>query len=327
MIYIKHGSIFDEKADLIVLPCSSNGSVTPWVSREIEKNKIPLPSSRVPFGKVFFYETNGKYRKSDGVGFAASVNHENKASTIDAIKSILQDVIRYCREHKYTLINIPAFGTGAGGLDHSDVIATYKEMLQNEAITVNVYLPDRSLAELFDDSNALHSVKSAIQIDHPRVFISYAWGDEALQEWIKGLVKTLCDNGVDAKMDFFHLGYGNDLPQWMTDEIIKAQKVLLICDKNYAEKADTRKAGVGWETMIIQGDMLYQGKNNKYIAIACDGFDKGVPIYMKSKLSLTKQQVDDDVKTLLMAIYDISEAPSVKDVPDWIKNKMKQRLG
>ncbi|MEN9984810.1 MAG: hypothetical protein RI925_312, partial [Pseudomonadota bacterium] len=31
----------------------------------------------------------------------------------------------------------------------------------------------------------------------------------------------------------------------------KARRVLLVCDVHYAEKADMRKAGVGWETMII----------------------------------------------------------------------------
>ncbi len=46
--------------------------------------------------------------------------------------------------------------------------------------------------------------------------------------------------GVNARLDMFYLKLGQDLPQRMTNELIMADKVLLICDKYYAEKADNR---------------------------------------------------------------------------------------
>ena len=61
----------------------------------------------------------------------------------------------------------------------------------------------------------------------------------------------------------------------MTNELLKANKVLLVCDSHYAAKADMRKAGVGWETMIIQGDMMLQGEmNTKYVVIAFGDIEK-----------------------------------------------------
>ena len=112
------------------------------------------------------------------------------------------------------------------------------------------------------------------------------------------------------------------MPQWMTNEVIKAHKVLLICDTHYAEKADTRKAGVGWETMIVQGDMLLQGEmNTKYIVLACGGFDKNIPIYMKSKLGISKDEVDKNIDRLLEHIFDIDSAPEIGKIPEWIKKK------
>lgn len=93
--------------------------------------------------------------------------------------------------------------------------------------------------------------------------------------------------GVNARLDMFHLKAGQDLPQWMTNELIMADKVLLICDKYYAEKADNRKDGVGWETMIIQRDMLSRQEQNKYIAILRDeDIDRSLPIYVKSRYAL-----------------------------------------
>ena len=90
-----------------------------------------------------------------------------------------------------------------------------------------------------------------------------------MKAWVVQLACRLRENGVDARLDHFHLKPGMDVPQWMTNELIKARRVLLVCDVHYAEKADMRKAGVGWETMIIQGDMLVQGEqNSKYIVIS-----------------------------------------------------------
>jgi hypothetical protein len=46
-----------------------------------------------------------------------------------------------------------------------------------------------------------------------------------------------------------------DLQQWMSNELSMADKVLVVCDEVYKRKADGRLGGVGWETMIIQGDI------------------------------------------------------------------------
>ncbi len=116
-----------------------------------------------------------------------------------------------------------------------------------------------------------------------------------------------------------------DLPQWMTNEVLKANKVLLVCDSYYAEKADMRKAGVGWETMIIQGDMMLQGEmNTKYIVIAYGDFEKNTPIYMRSKLGIAKDEIDKDINKLLAHIFELDLAPEIGKIPDWVMQKRKQ---
>ena len=79
--------------------------------------------------------------------------------------------------------------------------------------------------------------------------------------WTRRLAQQVRSNGVDARIDVFHLRPGFDPLQWMTNEPIQADKVILICDQFYAEKANVLKGGVGLEPMIIQGDMLTQGDN------------------------------------------------------------------
>ncbi len=324
MLRIKEGSVFDDKCDLLVLPCDSGGGVTQWVRSEIESNNLPFPSTRIPYGKVLFLATDARYPKADFIAYAASVDAQTVTSSPAAIKSIISSVARYCRSNDCSIANLPILGTGAGKLDPTDVLNIYRETLTGESAQFNAYIPDRKTAKVFLSWNVDRDTKNAVEDEHPRVFISYSWKDEAVKSWALELAKKLCANGVDARLDRFHLRPGMDLPQWMTNEVLKASKVLLVCDSNYAEKADTRRAGVGWETMIIQGDMMLQGEmNTKYIVVAFGDFEKNTPIYMKSKLAISREDVDRDLNLLLEQIFDIDAAPEIGPIPSWVKAKRK----
>lgn len=324
MLKIKHGSVFDEKCDLLILPCSSGGTVTSWVSSEITQNNLPFPSRNIAFGKVRFLSTEARYSKADFIGYASSVNADNVSSNLTAIRSICKEILNYCTSNQCTIANLPILGTGAGGLDPSEVLALYREVLASDAVTFNIYTPDRNIERSLQGWAPEAGATNDPSIEHPRVFISYSWKDESVKDWTLQLAKLLRANGVDARLDRFHLRPGMDLPQWMTNEVLKASKVLLVCDSHYAEKADMRKAGVGWETMIIQGDMMLQGEmNTKYIVIAYGDFEKNTPIYMKSKLGISKIEVDNDLNKLLEHIFEIDSAPEIGAIPKWVRDKLK----
>lgn len=324
MLKIKEGSVFDDKCDLLVLPGDSGGGVTQWVRSEIESNNLPYPSTKIPFGKVLFLPTNARYPKADFIAYAASVDARTITSSGAAIASILSDIVQYCKDNDCSIANLPILGTGAGGLNPGDVLDLYKKMLSNEAVQYNAYVPDRSTAKLYLSWNAAAEASQKLIEEHPRVFISYSWKDESVKSWALELAHKLCANGVDARLDRFHLRPGMDLPQWMTNEVLKANKVLLICDSHYAEKADMRRAGVGWETMIIQGDMMLQGEmNTKYIVVAFGDFEKNTPIYMKSKLGISREDIDRNFNLLLEHIFDIDAAPEIGAIPNWVKAKRK----
>ena len=78
-----------------------------------------------------------------------------------------------------------------------------------------------------------------------------------------------------------------DLPQWMTNELQLADRVLIISNEQYASKADGRLGGVGWETMLIQGDIASQQLNShKYlIVVRSEDFAAGTPQYLKTKFA------------------------------------------
>jgi hypothetical protein len=325
MLKIKRGSVFDEKCDLLILPCSSSGSVTSWVRSEIEQNNLPFPSARTPFGQVRFLSTEARYTKADFVGYAASVDAKTTSSTQKAIETIASDLVGYCKKNDCSIVNIPLLGTGAGGLDPVEVFDIFKRIIGDEPILFNAYAPDKKIYELIISHKSDHESCGDSIDEHPRIFISYSWKEDSVRNWVLELAHKLCANGVDARLDRFHLRPGMDVPQWMTNEVLKAHKVLLVCDAHYAEKADMRKAGVGWETMIIQGDMMMQGDmNTKYIVIAYGDFEKNTPIYMKSKLAISKVDVDKDINLLLQHIFDVDTAPEIGKIPEWVKSKRKR---
>ena len=76
-----------------------------------------------------------------------------------------------------------------------------------------------------------------------------------------------------------------DLPQWMCNELALANKVIVICDEIYKQKADGRLGGVGWETMIIQGDIANMPPDStKYqVVVRAEDVNLGLPTYLKTR--------------------------------------------
>jgi len=336
MIKLTFGSIFDKKCDLLIIPCNTAGGVTHWVSTNLRENSIPLPDKYIPFGKVVFIGTKLNYENSAFVGFAASVELETNISSKDAIESATKEILQYSITHNIRQVNLPLLGTGAGRLSEFEVIEIMGSIFNTadgNNIVFEVFTPSREIFETLTTSYpGLNKKDPDIALSHPRVFVSYAGDDKENSKWVKELTIMLRNNGVDARLDRFHLKPGMDLPQWMTNEVIMADKVILICDFNYMNKADIHKGGVGWETMIIQGDMLSLGETkSKYIAIVReDDVDKGLPIYLKSKLALHWKKMDkineDDFKELLYAIFDCDVAPEIGEIPCYITQKLHNNI-
>ena len=114
-----------------------------------------------------------------------------------------------------------------------------------------------------------------------------------------------------------------DLPQFMTNELSLADKVIIISNEKYAEKADGRTGGVGWETMIIQGDMARQpADSKKYIVIVTsDNLDEGLPIYLKSKYVIHWNGNDKEKinrQRLLSELLNVIEEPPLGVAPVYL---------
>lgn len=327
MIQIIYGSIFDSKCDLLIVPCDSAGGVTQSVYSNLHERGLPTRVGRIPYGNVHFRES--RYEFASTVGYAASVEVETIRSDSFAISEIAKQIVTYSTKNQIRIVNVPLLGAGAGGMTPAESFEALRSVFHSEQnITFNVFCFSREAYQNL--SLTREQVEEATSIISPRVFISYTGIDKNNAAWVKSLATALRENGVDARLDVFHLKPGFDLPQWMTNEVIMADKVLLICDKYYMEKADFRKGGVGWETMVIQGDMLSQGDNKqKYVALIRENeADNALPIYMKSKFAFywgKSQDIDADcLKELVLCIFDCDTEPELGSVPAYVKQKKKK---
>lgn len=326
MIKLINNNTFSSKCDLIIIPCNNFGGVTVSTHKELKLYNLPYPYKPIPVGSVQFIQNTSIISNALTIGYAASVDATKISSSENILRVIMKKIMNYCHEQSLQKVNIPLLGTGAGGLTPKTSYTIMKEEFEQDTdVLLCVYVLSSDIYnELINDD----AMKSKNVIKNPRVFISYTGADETNSDWVKNLACRLRECGVNTRLDMFHLKPGQDLPQWMTNELIMADKVLLICDKYYAERANNRHGGVGWETMIIQGDMLCNYGQNKYLAIVRDDdIDHSLPIYIKSKYALnwTKDKISDkDFNELLLYLFDCDTEPPIGEIPSFIKQKLSQ---
>lgn len=325
MYQLIKGSIFDTKCDLIIIPCNNQGGISGSILKTMTINDVPYyyNESMNP-GDVCFRTNVGNFANASVIGYAASVDINKSSSSVQIVEAILDQIRTYCNENSLHMVNIPLLGTGAGGLS---VLASFEILThafdQNSDVRLNIFAYS---SEHYQEIRAAKNLISSASLKSPRVFISYTGTNQQNKTWVKMLASRLRSNGVDARIDIYHLKHGSDLPQWMTNELILADKVLLICDKAYAVKAGDRTGGVGWETMIIQGDMLTNQETNKYLAIVREPeIDKSLPIYVRSRYAFdwtNEDKYNEEFDQLLYELFDCDLEPPLGDIPERIKSRL-----
>ena len=103
--------------------------------------------------------------------------------------------------------------------------------------------------------------------EHPKVFISYSHDSPEHRRWVSELGAKLRHNGVDAILDQWDLGPGDDVTQFMERGIIDSDRVLVICTDTYVGKANAGEGGVGYERMIVNAQLIQDLGTDKFIPV------------------------------------------------------------
>ena len=162
---------------------------------------------------------------------------------------------------------------------------------------------------------------------NPKVFISYSW---AVQDRVKKLAERLIENGVDVIVDIYDLKNGQDKYLFMEQAVNnpEIQKVLIVCDKTYTQKANCRSGGVGDETVIISPEVYGTTNQTKFIPIIFEKDEHGnpfCPTYLRSRIYIDFSDVDlyeEKFEVLLRDIYQVplNKKPKLGKKPEWLQD-------
>ncbi|WP_312770257.1 toll/interleukin-1 receptor domain-containing protein [Pseudoxanthomonas mexicana] len=119
----------------------------------------------------------------------------------------------------------------------------------------------------------------------PRVFVSYSHDSQDHKDWVLTLATRLVANGVDVVLDQWDLKLGSDLPLFMEAGLTGSQRVLAICTEQYVDKANAGAGGVGYERMILTGQLMQSIAEDRIIpVIRNNGATIPTPVFLRSKL-------------------------------------------
>ena len=103
--------------------------------------------------------------------------------------------------------------------------------------------------------------------ENPKVFISYSHDSPKHKQWVSELATQLRHNGINAILDQWDLGLGDDVTRFMERGIVDADRVLIICTDQYVKKANADEGGVSYERMIVSAELVQNLGTDKFIPI------------------------------------------------------------
>ena len=160
----------------------------------------------------------------------------------------------------------------------------------------------------------------------PRVFISYSWDDQAHTDWVRGLAEQLARNGVDARLDQWHVKPGESFTQFMEQEVELADFILVICTPAYAQKSIGRTGGVGYEQQIVSGQLVLGFPRARFIPVLRRGDETGenraIPTHFLGTYYIDfrdDSDYDENLEQLLRSLFEAPEfkPPQIGQRPDF----------
>lgn len=114
-VRFEFGNMFETPSDLVVIPCSTAGTITQTTKEHLSRYNIPLPEAPIPLGGLQIVKLAPGNRAFKRAAFAASV--ASNASSRSVIRALGERLGEMTRQGQIRVIAAPLFGTGAGGLD------------------------------------------------------------------------------------------------------------------------------------------------------------------------------------------------------------------
>lgn len=141
----------------------------------------------------------------------------------------------------------------------------------------------------------------------PKVFISYSHDSPEHKKWVGELASKLVSKGIDVTLDQWDLVYGDDVPKFMEKAVSGSNRVLMICSETYVRKADDGQGGVGYEAMVVTGELVKNLGTAKFIPIVRqDGGQPTLPKCVSTRFYVNLSEgrnFEDELEKLLRELH------------------------
>ena len=167
------------------------------------------------------------------------------------------------------------------------------------------YLDQEKVPEL-PSSNP--STVSKASTGAPRALLSYSWEGLEHRRWVSEFAERLQgESGVEIIFDQWHLNPGNDKLHFMERAVADSNFVIVVCTPIYAERANERRGGVGYESMVITAELAEHILTNKFIPVLRKGtWASSQPTYLKSRMGVNLSDDpyhEDEYERLLRVLH------------------------
>ena len=152
--------------------------------------------------------------------------------------------------------------------------------------------------------------------ENPKVFISYSHDSPEHKRWVSELAARLRHNGIDAILDQWDLGLGNDITRFMEHGIVNADRVLVICTNKYVNKANADEGGVGYERMIVNAELVQNLGTDKFIPIIrqASGKEK-TPAFLGTRVYADFRDERQFNEEFAKLIHELHQVPVIQKPP------------
>ncbi len=101
----------------------------------------------------------------------------------------------------------------------------------------------------------------------PKAFVSYSHDSREHKIWVLEVCQKLREKGIDVILDQWDLRPGDDAAKFMERGVRDSDRVLLICSEPYVRKANDGTGGVGYEAMVVTGELIRDLGSSKFIPV------------------------------------------------------------
>lgn len=161
-----------------------------------------------------------------------------------------------------------------------------------------------------------------------KVFISYSWTPPENKERTIELGSRLIEDGIEVVIDVWDLKEGQDKYKFMEKMVNSSDidRVLIICNKDYMDKANDRKGGVGSESMIISEEIYSNAEQTKFIPVIFEKDTENkpyIPTYTSSRIYIDlsdEEYFEEEYEKLLRNVYSkpIHDKPKLGKPPAYL---------